>query len=163
MKSSKIPKDIVEDSIELPESSDSDSENVLEKPKITKERKPYIMTEARKANMEKMRLARNVNVEKRRELKQVDDDKKNAEKDLADKMLEKKTKKTQKQTKAIKTIQAELSESESESEVEIKEKIVKKPKKKVVKRTKKLVCDSDSESDEEPVQRSNNAQNYVFV
>jgi hypothetical protein len=164
MKSSKKPKDIVEDSIQSPESSDSD-DSVLEKTKATlKEKKPYIMTEARKANMEKMRLARNANVEKRRELKQVDDDKKNAEKSLADTMLEKKTKKTQKETKVIKTIQVELSESESESEseVEIKEKIVKKPRKKAVERTKKIVCDSDSESDEEPVQRSN-TPNYVFV
>ena len=47
------------------------------------------MTEARKANMEKMRLARNAYVEKRRGLKQIDDDKKS----LADKMFEKRPKK----------------------------------------------------------------------
>ena len=75
-------------------------------------------------------------------------------------MLEKKTKKTQKQTKAIKTIQAELSESESESEVEI---VVKKPRKKAVRKTKKIVVDdSDSEYDDEPIKRST-TPNYVFV
>lgn len=157
MKSSKLPKNTVEISNDSPESSDSD-DSVLEKPKASlKEKKPYVMTEARKANMEKMRLARNVNVEKRRELKQIDDDKKNAEKSLADKMLEKKTKKTQKQTKAIKTIQEELSdESDSESEVEI---VVKKPRKKVIKKPKKIMVD-DSESDDEPIAKRSN---YVFV
>ena len=76
MKSPKLPKDTVEDSTKSPESSDSD-DSVLEKKKPTlKEKKPYVMTEARKANMEKMRLARNANVEKRRGLKQIDDDKK---------------------------------------------------------------------------------------
>ena len=76
MKSSKLPKDTVAISTESPKSSDSD-DSVLEKKKPTlKEKKPYVMTEARKANMEKMRLARNANVEKRRGLKQIDDDKK---------------------------------------------------------------------------------------
>ena len=69
MESSKLPKKTVEISNESPESSDSD-DSVLEKPKATlKEKKPYVMTEARKANMKKMRLAINANVERRRGLK----------------------------------------------------------------------------------------------
>lgn len=140
--------------------SESDGDSVLEKPKgkTIKEKKPYVMTEARKQNMEKMRLARTLNLEKRRELRQVDEDKKNAEKSLADKMLEKKTKKTQKQTKAIKIIQAELSDTDSEEEEEVE--VVVKPKKKVAKKKtvkKVLVSDSESEDDRHtPV-------NYIFV
>ena len=69
MSGRKIPKD----TDEMQEDS-SDNESVLEKPKkttVAKEKKPYVMTEKRRLNCEKMRRARNVNVEKRRELKAI--------------------------------------------------------------------------------------------
>jgi hypothetical protein len=63
MSSKKIPTDIIELIPSEVDSSDNDS--VLEKqPK--KEKKPYVMTEKRRLNCEKMRLARSVNVDKRR-------------------------------------------------------------------------------------------------
>ena len=60
MSSTKIPKD----TDEMQEDS-SDNESVLEKPKkstVAKEKKPYVMTEKRRLNCEKMREARNINV-----------------------------------------------------------------------------------------------------
>ena len=63
----------------------SGNESVLEKPKkttVAKEKKPYVMTEKRRLNSEKMREARNVNVEKRRELKAIEDLKNTVEKTL---------------------------------------------------------------------------------
>ena len=57
----KLPKD----TDEMQEDS-SDNESVLEKPKKStapKEKKPYVMTEKRRLNCEKMREARNVNVD----------------------------------------------------------------------------------------------------
>jgi hypothetical protein len=165
MKTTKILTDTVEDPSISPTSSDSEGDCVLEKPKlIVKNKTPYVMTDARKKNMENMRLARNVKVEKRKQIKQIDEDKKTAERYLATKMQEKKTKKTMKQTKAIKIIQAELSDSNSESEIE--EVVVKKHMKKTLKRTKKIVkhCESDSESEDEPaVKNVSNKVNYVFV
>jgi hypothetical protein len=59
MSSKKIPTETVELIPSEVDSSDNDS--VLEKqPK--KEKKPYVMTEKRRLNCEKMRLARSVNV-----------------------------------------------------------------------------------------------------
>ena len=80
----------------------SDNEIFLEKPKksaVPKEKKPYVMTEKRRLNCEKMREARNVNVEKRRELKAIQDQKSTAEKALVEKLTSKKINKTQKQIK----------------------------------------------------------------
>ena len=80
MSGRKIPKD----TDEMQEDS-SDNESVLENPKKTtvpKEKKPYVMTEKRRLNCEKMREARNVNVEKRRELKAIEDLKNTVEKTL---------------------------------------------------------------------------------
>ena len=57
----KLPKD----TDEMQEDS-SDNESVLEKPKKStapKEKKPYVMTEKRRLNCEKMREAQNVNVD----------------------------------------------------------------------------------------------------
>ena len=91
----KLPKD----TDEMQEDS-SDNESVLEKPKkstVAKEKKPYVMTEKRRLNCEKMRKARNVYVEKRRELKAIEDQKSTAEKALAEKLIHKKMKKTLKQ------------------------------------------------------------------
>jgi hypothetical protein len=138
MKSAKKLTDTVEDCTVSPISSESENDSVLEKPKvIVKKKTPYVMTDARKRNMENMRLARNVEVEKRKEILQIEEDKKTAERDLATKMQEKKTKMTVKQTRAIKMIQAELSDSDSESEIE--QVVVKRQAKKSVKRTKKIV------------------------
>ena len=56
MKSPKLLKDPVPEPTQSPESSDTEGDEViLEKPKITKEKKPYVMTEARLKNMEKSR------------------------------------------------------------------------------------------------------------
>ena len=112
MSSTKIPKD----TDEMQEDS-SDNESVLEKPKkstVAKERKPYVMTEKRGLNCEKMREARNVNVEKRRELKAVEDQKTTAEKALVAKLTHKKMKKTQKQILELDILKDEISDDEEE-------------------------------------------------
>ena len=173
MSSTKIPKDIDE----MREDS-SDNESVLEKPKkatVAKEKKPYVVTENRRLNCEKMREARNVNVEKRRELKAIEDQKSTAEKALVEKLTHKKMQKTQKQIKVLEILKNEISDHEEEAVVEKKapkkavaKKVVKKEvvPKKVVKKTEKVVYESESESesesaDEAPIRRKSAVKQKV--
>ena len=121
----KLPKDTDE-----MQDDSSDNDSVLGKPKktaVAKEKKPYVMTEKRRLNCEKMREARNVNVAKRRELKAIEDLKTTAEKALVEKLT--KMQKTQKQIKELEILKDEISDDEEEVVV-----VKKAPKKAVPKK-----------------------------
>ena len=158
-------REIPKDTDEMQEDS-SDNDSVLEKPKKTtvpEEKKPYVMTEKRRLNCEKMREARNVNVEKRRELKAIEDLKTTAEKALVEKLTHKKMQKTQKQIKELEILKDEISDDEEEVVV-VKKAPKKAVAKKVVKKTKKIVYESESESeDEAPARRKSAVKQKVIT
>lgn len=113
---------------------DSTDDEELEKPKIAKNKKPYVQTEARKLAFEKALETRKKNIELKKQLKQVEEDKIKKLKDMA----------TEKKKKKIEKIKKEIEEYSSESESEKETIIIKKKKKKPV---KKIIYESDSSDD----------------
>jgi translation initiation factor 4G len=103
--------------IEAPVQESSDSE--IEKGKPKREKKPYVLTEARKAQFEKARLKRQENLKAKRELEEAA--KKQAEEKLhvydeikKDLQVKKEKKQRKQKAKEIKQIMQELSSEESE-------------------------------------------------
>ena len=119
--------------------------------KPTKEKKPYVLTPARKAQFEKARQIRDENREQRKQDKDADikihDDIKN------DLIRKKELKAIRKKTREMKAIVDKSSEISSDEEIIIKTpKVIKKvPKKKVYESSSSE--SSDESSDEEVVQK----------
>ena len=107
----------------------------------TKEKKPYVLTPARKAQFEKARQIRDENREQRKQDKDADikihDDIKN------DLIRKKELKAIRKKTREMKSIVAKASEISSDEEI-----IIKKEKKKPLPKKKVYVSSSEESSDE---------------
>ena len=144
-----IEMDNSDDEIEYKNNTVNDAVNETAKTtKAGKAKKPYVLTDARKAQFEKARLKRMENVQLK---KQNDEEKYSKYEDLKINLELKKEKKLKKQKE--KELIALLAETENISSDEeniivkrINPKKEKKPKKKPV---KKVILDSDSESDTE--------------
>ena len=136
MKSKKV-EEIEDDvsSIELKE------ENVIVE-KTKKEKKPYVMTEARKAAFEKARLKRDENTKLRKaQQKQLQDEQEAIKNAVIEKRNRSLIKKNKKEIKKIIQNEDLLSSSSEEEEIIIKKK---HPKKKVI------YIESESEEEEKP-------------
>ena len=127
---------------EEPYDSESDSQSsasiVITKPtKQPKEKKPYVLTPARKAQFEKARIIRDEN---RAKNKQIKDDENKKHEELKNDLIRKKELKTiRKKTREIKALVETGNSSSEEEQVVIK----KKPKK------KKIVYVTETSSEEE--------------
>ena len=148
-KNIKVLEELQEKVLPIDDAELSDDSEIT-KPK-TKEKKPYVLTPARKAQFEKARQIRDENREQRKQDKDADikihDDIKN------DLIRKKELKAIRKKTREMKAIVDKSSEISSEDEI-----IIKKEKKKPPKPQKKKVYESSSEessdeSSEEAVQK----------
>ena len=115
--------------------------------KPVKEKKPFVMTEARKASVEKMRLARGANVESRRVAREAEKEKGDAEKALVQKLKAKKAEKTQREIAELEHLQAEIS---SDDAALVAPKRAKKPKKVVYYSSS---SDSEQSEDDRPARK----------
>ena len=124
-----------------PANDEVSDDSEITKPKSTKEKKPYVLTPARKAQFEKARQIRDENREQRKQDKDADikihDDIKN------DLIRKKELKAIRKKTREMKSIVAKASEISSEDEI-----IIKKEKKKPLPKKKVYVSSSEESSDE---------------
>ena len=111
----------VEDTKDIEEVSD---EGIQKK---TKPKKPYVLTEARKAQFDKARLVRQSNIESKKKIQEEKDEIYNNIK--ADLLKKKDKKNVKKQKSQIKKL---IEEVESDSDEEIIIKKVKAPKKKII-------------------------------
>lgn len=145
--------------IEATKESKSATIPLLDKP--AKTRKPFVMTEARKASIEKMRAARGANVETRREAKDVEKAKVDAGRALLQKLKDKKKKKTQREIEELAHLQDEISSDEEEEE----EENVPKPKAKAAPKKKpaKVVCYSSDDESEDDVPKPRKKQPVNIV
>ena len=127
--------------------TDSESSIELKQPKIIeekpkKERKPYVMTEARKEAFEKARLKRDENIKLRKaQQKQLQDEQEAIKNAVIEKRNRNLIKKNKKEIKKIIQNEDLLSSSSDEEEIIVKKK---HPKKKII------YIESESEEDEKP-------------
>ena len=105
-------------------------------------KKPYVLTEARKAQFDKARLVRQSNIESK---KKIQDEKDEIYNNLKADLLKKKDKKNVKKQKS--QIKKLIEEVESDSDEEIIIKKVKAPKKKII------YVESDESEDEEIIEK----------
>lgn len=152
-KNIKVLEELQEKVLPIDDAELSDDSEIT-KPKSTKEKKPYVLTPARKAQFEKARQIRDENREQRKQDKDADikihDDIKN------DLIRKKELKAIRKKTREMKAIVDKSSEISSEDEIIIKTPKTKPPKPPTYK--KKVVYESSSEessdeSSEEVVQK----------
>ena len=126
----------VEDTKDIEEISD---EGIQKK---TKPKKPYVLTEARKAQFDKARLVRQSNIESKKKIQEEKDEiYNNIKKDLEKKKDKKNVKKQKSQIKKL------IEEVESDSDEEIIIKKVKAPKKKII------YVESDESEDGEIIEK----------
>ena len=129
----------------------------ITKPKSTKEKKPYVLTPARKAQFEKARQIRDENREQRKQDKDADnkihDDIKN------DLIRKKELQAIRKKTREMKAIVNKASEISEDEDLQSEEEIIIKKKKPIQKKKKKIVYESSSDessdesSSEEVIQK----------
>ena len=99
----------------------------FKKTKGNKVKKPYVLTDARKAQFDKARLVRQSNIESKKKIQEEKDEiYNNIKKDLEKKKDKKNTKKKKNEIKKL------IEEVESSSDEEIVIKKVKAPKKKII-------------------------------
>ena len=138
-KNIKVLEELQEKVLPINDAQLSDDSEIT-KPKPNKEKKPYVLTPARKAQFEKARQIRDENREQRKQDKDADikihDDIKN------DLIRKKELKAIRKKTREMKSIVDKASEISSEDEI-----IIKTSKKKVSK--KKVYVSSSEESSDE--------------
>ena len=116
----------MEDSKEINEIEEVSDEGI-QKTKGGKDRKPYVLTDARKAQFDKARLVRQSNIENKKKIQEEKDEiYNNIKKDLEKKKDKKNVKKQKSQIKKL------IEEVESDSDEEIIIKKVKAPKKKII-------------------------------
>ena len=115
----------------------------ITKPKSTKEKKPYVLTPARKAQFEKARQIRDENREQRKQYKDADnkihDDIKN------DLIRKKELQAIRKKTREMKAIVNKASEISEDEDLQSEEEIIIKKKKPIQKKKKKIVYESSSD------------------
>ena len=129
----------------------------ITKPKSTKEKKPYVLTPARKAQFEKARQIRDENREQRKQDKdaenKIHDDIKN------DLIRKKELQAIRKKTREMKAIVNKASEISEDEDLQSEEEIIIKKKKPIQKKKKKIVYESSSDessdesSSEEVIQK----------
>ena len=118
------------------------SDEGIQKTKGGKEKKPYVLTEARKAQFDKARLVRQSNIESKKKIQEEKDEIYNNIK--ADLLKKKDKKNVKKQKSQIKKL---IEEVESDSDEEIIIKKVKAPKKKII------YVESDESEDGEIIEK----------
>ena len=131
----------MEDSKEIKEIEEVSDEGI-QKTKGGKDKKPYVLTDARKAQFDKARLVRQSNIETKKKIQEEKDEiYNNIKKDLEKKKDKKNVKKQKSQIKKL------IEEVESDSDEEIIIKKVKAPKKKII------YVESDESEDEEIIEK----------
>ena len=120
----------------------SADEGIQKTTKAIKEKKPYVLTDARKLQFDKARLVRQSNIESKKKIQEEKDEiYNNIKKDLERKKDKKNSKKKKNEIKKL------IEEVESSSDEEIVIKKVKPPKKKII------YVESDDSEEEEIIQK----------